>query len=134
MSSFEGKLEVLGHAATVASLLDLVTSVGDAGNYLILSSLDDSKPGYVQFAAQAGESEVRCEASGNAFIDGIVTTEGEARLTALGWLPHEGGNHYVDRSCGTPADRLSVAELALQTMREVYDWTGDGLSVELNLD
>ena len=134
MSSFEGKLEVLGNAATVASLLDLVTSVGDAGNYLILSSLDDSKPGYVQFAAQAGESEVRCEAAGNAFIEGLVTAEGEARLAALGWLPPDDGNHYVDRSCSTRADRLSVAELALQTMREVYDWTTEGLSVELNLE
>ncbi len=45
---------MLGNAPTVASLLDLVTTVEDAGNYLILSSLDDAKPGYVQFAARRG--------------------------------------------------------------------------------
>ena len=75
-----------------------------------------------------------CEAAGNAFIEGLVTSEGEARLAALGWLPPEGGNHHVDRSCGTRADRLSVAELALQTLREVYDWTTGSLSDELNLE
>ena len=60
MSSFEGKLGVLGNAATVSSLLDLVTSVGDAGNYLILSSLDDSKPGTCSSPRMPGR--VRCAA------------------------------------------------------------------------
>ena len=40
----------------------------------------------------------------------------------------------MDRSCGTQADRLSVAELARRTLREVYGWTTGGLSVEINLE
>jgi hypothetical protein len=94
--------------------------------FLIVSTPGDSaSPGcYVQFAA--GAWGLRGEAVSSRFLpaDRPLTEEQEAALAALGWLPpgagDDGGPNW-SRAWPPPAPFAEIAELAIRTLREVYE-------------
>jgi hypothetical protein len=112
--------------------LSLCLGALEEDEYLIIS--DKDKNYYVQFAQQ-GNFGMRCEAAGNAFIEpeDALTVNDYDHMVDIGWQratdppDDQGSNSNPDGSpnffiaAAAPVDFKSVAQIAVQSLREVYE-------------
>lgn len=96
----------------------------EEGHFLILQTRDES-PYYVQFAAE-GPAGIRVEAVSNRFLEDWQSLDriAQSRLRRLGWRPPTDiGDGPVNwwRSFPQGATTDAIAELALSTLRKVYE-------------
>jgi hypothetical protein len=117
---------------------DLALCLADLSEdeFLVLSSkrLDY----YVQFSAQ-GQFGMRAEATSNSYLDpakALLSTDDYLAMEQLGWklptkppnsVPDPDGSPNFFTGSSTPVDFASLAELAVQTLRRVYQIHHPGL-------
>ena len=111
----------------LAATLRWLTEQGGSHNFVILE-VNDEKNYYVQFSASCGGAVVQGEAVSERYVLTPLSPAQRAGLLGLGWrrptdtkLP----NYYRFWTVLTDRDRLAVADVALETLQQVYGWQRD---------
>ena len=126
----------MDHATTINENLRKIQEEGGRGNFVVFEA-DSGANYYIQFAGQKGDSSLYGEAVGNDFIsEGYKLNAEPACPTTrqLGWSA-AGANYSQRWEAASDAERETIAQLVVQTLRDVYgiDPT-QSLQVRLSLE
>jgi len=116
----------------VESILDVLyrlqTEGGD-GNFAIFT-VNEEKNYYLQVSAQAGATQLYCEAVGDAYLkpENKLNPEQYLGLIRYGWV-RTAGNYTFIEEVHSPETRQSLADFIHKTLTTVY-----GLNPQAELD
>jgi len=113
--------------ADLANTLRWLTEQGGSHNFVILE-VNDEKNYYVQFSASWGGAVIQGEAVSERYVLAALSPAQRASLLRLGWrrpTVRKWPNYYRFWTVLTDRDRLAVADVALETLQQVYGWQRD---------
>jgi hypothetical protein len=120
---------------TIVTSLRRIQEEGGQGNFVVFIA-DAHKDYYIQFAAEAGETELYGEAVGNENLNPQHALDESQimHLQSLGWdiSPGDAGNHSQVWQVTTDKERQRIAETVVQTFIGVYGIHPDE-TMEVNL-
>jgi type III secretion system-like peptide-binding chaperone len=111
----------------LANTLRWLTEQGGSHNFVILE-VNDEKNYYVQFSASCGGAVIQGEAVSERYVLAPLSPAQRAGLLGLGWrrpTVRKWPNYYRFWTVLTDRERLAVADVALETLQQVYGWQQD---------
>ena len=106
---------------TIVNSLRHIQTEGGIGNFVVFIA-DANKNYFIQFAGEAGSSELHAEAVSNNFLspEFRLSERQVIQLQSMGWTPPDEVNFYREWQAKTDEDRLVIAQETMDSFVKVY--------------